>query len=267
MAIETLPILYQDEMLVAVHKPPGLLVHRSDIDRRETRFALQLVRDQLGRRVYPAHRLDKGTSGILLFAFDAQANRHLAGQFERGEVGKTYLAVVRGWPPESGHIDHPLVPDPDGYGLRPGGGEPQSALTDYQRLATIELPDAVDRYPTSRYALVALYPRTGRRHQLRRHMKHIAHPIIGDATHGKGRHNRYFQQTFGCGRLLLACVGLRFRHPGGGAEVELQAGPGAQFVELLDRFGWNQAWQGASSCAGPKEPTGESKAILKSDHG
>jgi tRNA pseudouridine65 synthase len=233
-----LTILYRDEHLLAIDKPAGLLVHRSDIDRRETRFAVQLLRDQIGRRVQPVHRLDKGTSGVLLFALDADILRALSSQFERNQVAKAYWAVVRGWTPESGTIDHPLSREYDDYGRRLAAMEAQAARTDYRRLATVELPHLVERYPTSRYSLVELVPHTGRRHQLRRHMKHIAHPIIGDATHGKGRHNRFFQQQFGCHRLLLACVQLRFQHPMSGEELCIEAPPGDQFLDLCRHFGW-----------------------------
>jgi tRNA pseudouridine65 synthase len=242
-----LTILYRDEHLIAIDKPAGLLVHRSDIDRHETRFAVQLLRDQIGRRVQPVHRLDKGTSGVLVFAFDAETTRRLGAQFEDNEVQKTYLALVRGWPPENGTITHPLSRDHDDYGRELKEKEAQTAHTNYRRLATIELPHAVDRYPTSRYALVALHPHTGRRHQLRRHMKHIAHPIVGDATHGKGRHNRFFQQAFGCHRLLLACVELRFRHPLTGEEMMIRAPLGDQFADIVRTFGWAGEVQAFSS--------------------
>ena len=234
-----LDILYRDDHLIAIDKPPGLLVHRSDLDRHETRFAVQLLRDQIGRRVQPVHRLDRGTSGVLLFAFDPEVTRELSRQFEANEVEKTYLAVVRGWPPEEGLIDHALSRRFDDYGRSLPDAPPQAAQTRYRRLATIELPVTIDRYPTARYALVELQPLTGRQHQLRRHMKHIAHPIIGDATHGKGRHNRHFQQEFGCGRLLLACTRLVFRHPVTGEKVGVTATVKDQFAELLERFGWS----------------------------
>jgi tRNA pseudouridine65 synthase len=240
-----LPILYRDEHLIAIDKPAGLLVHRSDIDRHETRFAVQMLRDQIDRRVQPVHRLDKGTSGVLVFAFDAETTRRLGEQFEANEVSKSYLAVVRGWPPESGAIDHALVRQYDDYGRVLRDAEAQSARTDFRRLATIELPHAVDRYPTSRYALVHLVPLTGRRHQLRRHMKHLAHPIIGDATHGKGRHNRFFQQHLDCHRLLLACVELCFRHPLTGETVTIRAPIGDEFSMVVERFGWSDAWPAA----------------------
>ena len=233
-----LDILYRDDHLIAIDKPAGLLVHRSEVDRHETRFAIQLLRDQIGRRVQPVHRLDRGTSGVLLFAFEPEVTRALSAQFEAGTVEKAYLAVVRGWPPESGRIDHPLSRMRDEPGAPAARSETQDALTDYRRLATVELPFAVDRYPASRYALVALTPRTGRRHQLRRHMKHIAHPIIGDATHGKGVHNRFFQQQFGCGRMLLASVALGFIHPVSGNAVRIARPPGDAFASVVGELGW-----------------------------
>jgi tRNA pseudouridine65 synthase len=240
-----LEILYRDEHLIAIDKPAGLLVHRSDIDRHETRFAVQLLRDQIGRRVQPVHRLDKGTSGVLLFAFTSEVARALERQFASGAVHKTYLAVVRGWPAESGVIDHALTRQYDDYGRSLRDAEAQPALTRYRRLATVELPVRIDRYPTSRYALMALQPLSGRQHQLRRHMKHISHPIIGDATHGKGVHNRYFQHALGCHRLLLASVHMAFCHPLSGEnvciEVSDKRAESDQFAALLARFGWSHA--------------------------
>ena len=243
-----LEILYRDDCLVAINKPAGLLVHRSNIDRHETRFAVQLLRDQIGQRVHPLHRLDKGTSGVLLFALDADSAREVGGQFQRDEITKRYLAIVRGWPPEAGVIDHPLSRQFDDYGRKLGADSPGEALpavTEYHRLATVELPDAVDRYPTSRYALLELSPKSGRQHQLRRHLKHIAHPIIGDATWGKGVHNRYFQQRFSCGRLLLACTTLGLRHPQDGRALSIAAGPGEDFASVIRALGWNDPGQKA----------------------
>lgn len=243
-----LDILYRDEFLVAINKPAGLLVHRSNIDRHETRFAVQLLRDQIGQRVHPLHRLDKGTSGVLLFALDADCAREVGWQFMRDEVAKRYLAIVRGWPPEAGVIDHPLSRQFDDYGRKLGADNPGEALpavTEYRRLATVELPDAVDRYPTSRYALLELSPRSGRQHQLRRHLKHIAHPIIGDATWGKGVHNRYFRQRFGSGRLLLACTALGLRHPQDGRALSIAAAPGEDFANVIRALGWNDPGQRA----------------------
>lgn len=239
-------LLYRDEDYVVVHKPAGLLVHRSPIDRRETRFALQLVRDLVGRRVYPVHRLDKPTSGLLAFGLSSAAARRLAEAFAAGQVQKTYLAVVRGVVPESGRIDHPLVEELDRYGdplAEPDKG-PQSAVTGYRRLAEVELPFAVGRYPTSRYSLLEARPETGRRHQLRRHFKHLLHPIIGDTKYGEGRHNRFFREQFNCHRLLLAAVELSFAHPVTGAAVRVVAPPQADFMAVLEQLGWAGAVAG-----------------------
>lgn len=235
-----LDILYRDDYLIAVHKPAGLLVHRTDLDRHETRFAVQLLRDQIGRRVYPVHRLDKGTSGVLLFALDPDIGREVSAQFERQQVAKKYLAVVRGHPPEAGEIDHPLVRRPDDYEWTPEAenAPPQPAVTRFRRLAVCELPYAVDRYPTSRYALVELEPLTGRRHQLRRHLKHISHPIIGDSTYGKGRHNRLFQELFGSQRMLLANLELQLAHPVTGERLKLEAPLAEDFAAVITALGW-----------------------------
>ena len=192
----------------------------------------------------PVHRLDRGTSGVLLFALDPDTARTLGGQFESQTVDKTYLAVVRGHPPLTGSIDHPLIRQPDDYGSAPSHETPdapaQTALTHYRRLAITELPHAVDRYPTSRYALLELKPATGRRHQLRRHLKHIAHPIIGDATYGKGRHNRLFQTLFGCHRLLLACTAMTVAHPVSGEPLHLAAPLADDFIQVLRALGWTE---------------------------
>jgi tRNA pseudouridine65 synthase len=235
-----LPILYRDDDLVVIDKPPGLLVHRSDIDRRETRFAIQILRDQIGQKVWPAHRLDRGTSGILLFALNREMASQLGKQFEAGTVEKRYLAVVRGHPPEAGEIDHALTRRRDDYEFRgeQSSDEAQPALTRFRRLATIELPVEIDRYPNSRYALVELEPVTGRRHQLRRHLKHLAHPIIGDATYGKGKHNRHFAEHLHCTRLLLACTRLAFDHPKTGQRLTIDCPPSGAFADLLRRFDW-----------------------------
>jgi tRNA pseudouridine65 synthase len=241
---EELPILYRDAVVVVVDKPPGLLVHRSPIDRHETRFAVQLLREQLGRHVYPVHRLDKGTSGALAFALDPDTARGLAEQFAGKQVRKTYVAIVRGWPPASGVIDHPLDAVRDAYAPAADSG-PKPCRTRFRTLGTVELPVRVDRYPTSRYAIVELEPETGRRHQLRRHLAHLSHPIIGDSTYGKGRHNRLFAERYGVRRLLLACVRLEFAHPATGATVRVEAGPGPEFAALSEQLPWTEIPQPA----------------------
>jgi tRNA pseudouridine65 synthase len=234
---ERLPILHRDEYVVIVDKPSGLLVHRSIIDRYERRFAVQMLRNQLGRRVYPAHRLDKGTSGALAFALDRESAAMLAAQFASSEVRKKYLAIVRGWPEPGGLIDHPLEPVLDDVlGVPPG--EAREARTTFRTVATAELPHRVDRYPTSRYALVELEPLTGRRHQLRRHLAHASHPIVGDSTYGKGKHNRLFRDVYSSQRLLLACTQLSFRHPRTGESCTVDAPLAPEFAALLRQLGW-----------------------------
>jgi tRNA pseudouridine65 synthase len=233
---ETLPILYRDERLVVVDKPSGLLVHRSPIDRHETRFALQILRDQLGQRVYTIHRLDKGTSGVLAFGLDPEAAREYSAIFAQRTVTKTYVALVRGWPPPEGLIDRALVAVEDDRS-GPQSVEPRTSQTAFLRLATYELPVRVDRYPTSRYALVELEPHTGRRHQLRRHLAGESHPIIGDSTYGKGGHNRLFREMFGVNRLLLACTRLEFVSPARpGPPLRIEAPLATEFAELLGRL-------------------------------
>lgn len=236
-ADDRLPILYQDEHLVAINKPAGLLVHRSAIDRHETRFAVQCLRDQLGQKVYPVHRLDKPTSGVLLFALSSEIARLMTVEFTERRVHKTYQAIVRGWPLEQAVIDYPLVEQLDKMTdnldvIKPA----QTAITEYQTLATCELPFAVDRYATSRYAWLQLKPKTGRKHQIRRHMHHISHPIIGDTTHGNGRHNRFFRQEFNCHRLLLAATELEFVHPLTQTNIVIEADLGADFQGITRLF-------------------------------
>ncbi len=250
---EELDILYRDEHLVAIHKPAGLLVHRSPIDRRETRFALQLLRDQLGQRVYPVHRLDKPTSGVLLFGLSSDAARRLAGIFAGHQVGKTYLAVVRGFCEAEGIIDHALREEPDQRSTGVEEGVVRPARSEYRRLATIELPFAVGRYATGRYCLVEARPITGRRRQLRRHFKHIFHPIVGDTTYGDGRHNRFFRQQFGVRRMLLAATELALPHPYSAQPLVIQAPLAADFAALVETIGWRhtvpQEWWPATTIA------------------
>lgn len=238
--MEQLPVIYRDEYLVAVDKPSGLLVHRSPIDRHETRFALQLVRDQIGQRVYPVHRLDKPTSGVLLFALSSEIARRVSEQFSAHSVTKQYLAVVRGHCPQEGEIDHAITDKPDKIADRNRTRErpPQEAVTLYHRLATAEIPYEVDRYPQSRYSLVALQPLQGRKHQLRRHMKHLGYPIIGDAKYGKGVQNRFFQHHFNCHRLLLACTGMTIEHPVSQKRLHLRAGIDDSFFAVATSLGW-----------------------------
>lgn len=233
-----MPILYQDEALVAIDKPAGLLVHRTRLDAGETRFAVQLLRDQIGRPVWPVHRLDKGTSGVLLFALDAAVARLLASAFEAQAVRKTYRAMVRGWPPDAGVIDHALERSPDdARASRQVGVQP--ARTRFRRLECHALPLPDRHFAQTRMALLELAPETGRRHQLRRHCKHMAHPIIGDATHGKGALNRAVAALLGSQRLWLHAQSLVLRHPVSGAPLHIEAAPGPEWALWAP---WTPTW-------------------------
>ncbi len=236
---ETLPLIYQDDNLVVVDKPANLLVHPSEIDRRETRSAMMILRDQLGQWVWPVHRLDRPTSGLLVFALNRDCARELGRAFQEHRVRKDYLAVVRGHPPLAGIIRHPLTVRDDLGSRRTTGAAPQPALTLYHRLARATVDWPVDRrYPTSRYALVRCRPASGRRHQLRRHLKHISHPIIGDSTYGKGAHNRAYARTFGESRLYLHASRLVLPCPATGRPLYLTAPLPGAFRRVCERFGW-----------------------------
>lgn len=234
-----LEIIYHDDDYIVINKPSGLLVHRSPIDRHETRFAMQLLRDQIGQRVYPVHRLDKPTSGLLVFALHSEAANALQQQFIHGELDKYYLAVVRGYTPQQLTIDHPVkaVQDKKHQG-RVTDAKP--ALTHLQTLAQCELDVCIEKYPKSRYSLVALHPVTGRRHQLRYHMKHISHPIIGDPKYGKSKHNHYFTEAFANTRLLLTAVKLAFTHPYSQQAIRLTARPTEDFCQTIEQLGWSE---------------------------
>ncbi|MPR32249.1 pseudouridine synthase [Salmonirosea aquatica] len=225
----TLSVLYEDEYLVAINKPPGLLVHRSRIARDATEFAIQLLRDQLGERVYPAHRLDRKTSGVLLFARDEITNVSMQKQFATGAVHKRYLAVVRGFTEESFEIDYALRHDDTGI--------LQDAFTQGRTLKRTEIPIPQGTHPTSRYSLLELTPTTGRMHQLRKHMAHVFHPIIGDRPHGCNKQNRFFKAHFGLSEMLLHALELRFTHPISGHEVQIQAPLSAEFERMQVALG------------------------------
>lgn len=234
-----LPIIYRDDELIAIHKPSDLLVHKTELDFFETQFALQLLRDQIGQHVYPVHRLDKATSGALLFALNPDMARLMGEEFAERRVDKRYLALVRGWPSDSGLIDHPLSVRQEDVDPRTSVSDkqPQAASTRFETLAQFSLDWMVDKYPSSRYALLALEPITGRRHQIRRHLKHINHPIIGDSTYGKGRHNRAFGQAFEVDRLLLACTGMDFTHPRTQQTIQLRCPIAGDFAHVLCQLG------------------------------
>ncbi len=237
--MEELEIIYQDDYIVAINKPSGLLVHRSLIDKRETRFAIQILRDQIGQYVYPVHRLDKPTSGVLLFALNKEVARALSEQILAHGFSKEYLAVVRGHIEEEGLIDYPLkevldkMTDAKARQDKPA----QDAVTAFEKIDQVELPFAIGRYATTRYSLVRLKPRTGRKHQLRRHMKHLLHPILGDTKYGRNEHNCFIREEYDAHRLLLHANSLTFIHPVLEKEIVLRAGLDETFTRVLEKMG------------------------------
>ena len=225
-----------DNDMVAVHKPAGLKMHRDLHDPPQADVLLRRLRVQTGRWIYPIHRLDRPVSGLVVFAFTPEMARALADQFRQRNVEKTYLAVTRGYVAPEGLIEAPMTPN----AYAPKAGQvPVVAQTAYKSLATIELNIPVSRYATSRYSLVAIYPRTGRTHQIRRHFCHIRHPLIGDTTYGDGRHNRFFRTHFGCRRLLLAAIELKLHHPRNGTALHLIAPLEETFQIALQQLGWH----------------------------
>ncbi len=249
MATEPLDIIYQDQWLVAINKPPGLLVHRSLIDKHVTRFALQEVRNQLGQHVYPVHRLDKPTSGVLVFALSPVAAANIQAQFEQGQVIKEYLLVCRGHTAQSAIIDYPLIPKDDFKKRNKEIRTPkaaQSAITRFERLATLTIDEPVDRYPSGRYSLIKAMPVTGRKHQIRRHFKHISHPLIGCPKYGKSAHNRFFAERLQCNRLLLHCHWMTFVHPEKNDDICIAAQLSGSFAQLINAQNW--VWDATGIC-------------------
>ena len=236
-----LEIIYQDQYLVAINKPSGLLVHKSMIDKHEIYFAMKILRDQIGALVYPIHRLDKPTSGVLLFALDSHTAKLMAEQFKAHTMSKTYIAVVRGYIQEEGIIDYALSVKLDKIADKDVNNTPkeaQEAVTAFKRLERVEIPFSVGRYNQTRYSLVELKPKTGRKHQLRRHMKHLAHHILGDTKYGRGEHNKMIRAEFDCHRMLLHAISLEITHPYTGKILRLKASIDETFKSLFKSFSW-----------------------------
>lgn len=235
-----LDILFQDEYLVAVNKPAGMLVHRSWLDKHETQFVMQTLRDQIGQHVFPLHRLDRPTSGVLVFALSSEVASEVMPMFANHEMQKTYHAIVRGWIEQGDTLDYPLKEELDKIAdkFADKDKEAKEAITVYQPLGKVEVPLSTGRFPTTRYGLVEMKPKTGRKHQLRRHMAHLRHPIVGDTSHGDGKHNRLFREHYDAHRLLLHASELSFVHPYTKEKLVLKAKFDDVWERLLVEFGW-----------------------------
>lgn len=225
-----LEIIYQDDYLIAINKPNGLLVHRSSIANDAKEFALQQLKQQVGRYVSPVHRLDRKTSGVLLFAFDKDSERAMHQKFMNGEINKEYLAIVRGYSPDELEIDYPLTKE---------NGSIQEAFTAFKTLERAELPIPLGKHNTSRYSLVEAKPTTGRMHQLRKHFAHIFHPIIGDRKHGCNKQNRFFKEQWEMTTMLLHASKLNFTHPITDKEIHITANVQSEFARVAQLMGWN----------------------------
>lgn len=235
-----LKILYQDEHIVAVDKPSGLFVHRSYMDKDEIYFALQLVRDQIGQYVYPLHRLDRPTSGVLLFGLSEDVARKMGEAFTNKTIRKSYYAITRGHLLGEDVVDYPLKERLDKIGDKyvDPNKEAQTAQTHYQSLNTATLNESVGKFNTVRYSLIKLNPATGRRHQIRRHLAHLRHPIIGDINYGDNKQNPFFNQYFGFKRLMLHAYKLEFTHPITGELISIIADFDKQWKEVFKQLEW-----------------------------
>lgn len=244
-----LAIVHDDGDLLAVDKPAGLAVHRSRMVGRDDDYLMDRLRRQVEGPLFLVNRLDRATSGLVLVARSQPVARALGEALMAREVAKTYLAVVRGWPAPAGEVDYPLTV---------GGmsGERKPALTRWRTLATAEVAIAIGRYPQQRYALLELAPLTGRYRQLRRHLHHVHHPIVGDTTLGRGEHNRLFRERFGSHRMLLHAWRLALPRPSGGPPLRLQAPLDATWQRVLAALGWPSGaelppWPDAATTASP----------------
>jgi len=244
-------VLYRDADLFAINKPAGIPVHGSKILEDAPKTLLSRVRKREGTFCHLVHRLDRPVSGVVLFTGNRSRLAELGQLFENRAVKKCYLAVVRGWTESEGVISHPLFPPKD---ERKAGSVARPSITRYRRIAQTEVAVPVHPYPASRYSLIGLYPDTGRRHQLRMHMKHISHHLIGDTTYGRGEHNRLFREKFGCSRLLLHAWSLEFDHPDGGQKVRIHAPLDRAYSDIIEAFEWGTALKTWASLVDATEP-------------
>ncbi|MCF8378134.1 MAG: tRNA pseudouridine(65) synthase TruC [Bacteroidales bacterium] len=225
-----LKIIFQDEYLVAINKPPGLLVHKSSLALDANEYALQLLRNQIGQKVYPCHRIDRKTSGVLLFALSSKINAELQKKFQINKVSKTYWAIVRGYTKPEDIIDYPL---------KRGDGKMQESVTMYNTLSQTEVDIPFLNHQTSRYSLVEVKPETGRMHQIRKHFAHIDHPIIGDRPHGCNKQNKLFKDRWDMTEMLLHAKQLKFTHPINLNDVIITAPLSEIFIKMIDVLKFN----------------------------
>lgn len=226
-----LEILYQDQFLVAINKPHGLFVHNTGLAHESDVFALQILRDQIGQQVFPVHRLDRKTSGVLLFALNRSVLAQFSELFENKRILKKYHAIVRGYTDSEGTIDYALTNDK---------GKVQDAITRYNTIQQVEIPYSLGKFTHQRYSLVEVIPETGRMHQIRKHFAHIFHPIIGDRPHGCNKQNRFFKEQWDMNTMMLHASELEFEHPVLGEKMSLKVEFSSQMLGTMDVLGFNR---------------------------
>jgi tRNA pseudouridine65 synthase len=245
-----LEIVYRDEFLIAINKPSGLLVHRSFLDKRETLFAMQMLRDQIGQHVFPLHRLDRPTSGVLLFALSSEVAKACSTLFAEHQINKRYLALTRGFAPSIVELDYPLkykydkIADKFADQDKPA----QEAQTSFNCLHQAVVEKPLGKYPSVRYSLVKCLPKTGRKHQIRRHLNHLNHPIINDANYGDNKQNHFFQDEFKLHRLMLFAKSVSFIHPITQEAIHIEAPLGEEALALFKQLGWPSEESNYTEC-------------------
>lgn len=223
-----LEIVYEDDYILAINKPAGLLVHRSKIARDVKEFALQILRNQVGYQVTPIHRLDRKTSGVLLFAKQQEFVNPFQIALQNDTTKKRYIAIVRGYFPNKVKVDHPLINE---------AGKKQEAITEFNLIHQVEIPLVFGKFETSRYSIIEAFPQTGRMHQIRKHLNHLRHPIIGDRPHGCNKQNALFLREFALTKMLLHAERLEIKHPFFAKEITIIAGFPQHFKEIQEIIG------------------------------
>lgn len=229
-------IIYDDGDLIAADKPPGLLIHNSSIDRECTESFTQIVSREAGLDLKLINRLDKPTSGLVLFCRSENLARAMGNLFAGNHPEKIYFALCRGWPSDEGSIDYPLRTIVDSRGKKVVSGESKQAVTRWNVINRFELPYPDRRFETSRISLCRIIPQTGRYHQIRRHFKHISHQIIGDTTHGDGFYNRIFREKLDISRLMLHSLSISFVHPFSTKIIEISSTLPHEFTVKIQEF-------------------------------
>lgn len=230
--VDSIEIVFEDDYIVAVNKPNNFLVHQSHYARNiKEPTLLEFLEQQLGFPLYPVHRLDRKTSGIILLAKQKEFVAPFQELFNQNEIHKTYYAIVRGFSPAVGVIDTPVKNDDTGVY--------KDALTNYKTISSVELDIPVTPYEKSRYSLLKLMPETGRMHQLRKHMNKINHPIVGDYKYGDRFHNRMFETEFNCNYLFLHAYQIEFTHPLTHQKMCLTAEFPLDWLLIFNVFNWN----------------------------